>query len=347
MRVLFDTNVLIYREDFKELPQPLQELLRILREYGHSQLIHPASIKDIKRDTNEERKRVTLSKLEGYPQLESAPEPTDDFLSSIGGSSSPNEEVDNSILFAVYRNMVDFLITEDLGIHKKAKKLGLEDRVLSVERALNYFNQLHSRNVPKHTLLEYKELGSLDLNDPFFDSLREDYKDFNKWFEEKSREGRRGFVYQPEGEGIKALLVLKEEKEGILTNPPLPDRRRLKICLLKVDLKGSKLGELFLKLAFQYCIENGIFETYLTHYTKGDDALVHLLKEYGFENKGKLPDGQDVYLKDFRVKEEDLKKGVSAIYPAYRDGKDVGKFLVPIRPEYHEKLFPEYRGRKQ
>ena len=66
--------------------------------------------------------------------------------------------------------------------------------------------------------------------------------------------------------------MLKEENEPIETLPPIQARRRLKIATLKVDLSGFKLGELFLKMAFQYCILNQIFETYLTHFRKEEDV---------------------------------------------------------------------------
>ena len=204
----------------------------------------------------------------------------------MGPSASSNEINDNEILYAIYKNAANFLITEDKGIHKKASKINLEDRVLSIDSALGYFNELYERIVPTHALIKEDSLHNLDIEDPFFDSLKEDYGDskFRKWFNDKSIDGRKCWVYHQD-DYIKALLIIKEENELIDTSPPIPARRRLKISTLKSDLSGFKLGELFLKMAFQYCIGNQIFETYLTHFRKEDDALINLIESYGFEKQ--------------------------------------------------------------
>jgi len=154
MKIIFDTNILIHIEDPKELSPNLQDLLNIIRKYGHKIYIHPASLKDINNDTNDERRRIISSKFRGYPLIELPPRPTDDFLSMMGPSSSSNEINDNEILFSIQKNAADILITEDYGLHKKANRVELDDRVLSIDSALDYFNNLYARRVPKHALLK-------------------------------------------------------------------------------------------------------------------------------------------------------------------------------------------------
>jgi len=34
-------------------------------------------------------------------------------------------------------------------------------------------------------------------------------------------------------------------------------------------------------------------------------------------------------------------------YPSYRDSEEIRKFIVPIKPGFHDRLFPEYPSRKQ
>jgi predicted RNA-binding protein with PUA-like domain len=146
---------------------------------------------------------------------------------------------------------------------------------------------------------------------------------------------------------IKALLILKEEEEPILTSRPLPWKRRLKICTLKVDLGGTKFGELFLKIAFQYCVDNNISEVYLTHYHKEGDALSYLLESFGFGIAGILEDKEEVYLKSLLPSENNLQSAnLIEYYPCYRDDEEVKKFLVPVRPKYHDRLFPDYQPRQ-
>jgi predicted nucleic acid-binding protein len=355
MKVIFDTNILIHIEDPKELPKNLQDLLKIYRGYGHQIFIHPASMKDINNDKDEKRKKLILSKLEGYPVIETPPKPTNNFLSLVGESSSSNDINDNEILFAIQKNTADFLITEDYGLQKKAIKASLEDRVLSIDSALDYFKNLYARKEVHHTLIKKDFVRNLDIEDAFFDSLKEDYgdADFKNWFKQKSIEGRICWVYQ-EDDKIKALLMLKEEDEPIPTSPPIPAGKKLKIATLKVEISGSKLGELFLKMAFQYCISNQIFDIYLTHYRKQDDRLIPLIENFGFELVGFLEERkgrtekEEVYLKKLIPKEIDLPPLDLArkFYPSYMDSPDIRKFWVPIKPEYHDRLFPDFMKRQ-
>lgn len=350
MKIILDTNILIHIEDQKELVPNLQELLQIFRKYGHLIFIHPASFRDIDNDQNIPRRKIISSKLKGYPIIESPPKLSNEFISSVGSSSSPNDVIDNNILFAIQKNVADFLITEDLGLQKKANKVNLEDRVLSIDYALDYFRNLYARKMPKHALLKEDYIRNLDIDDPFFNSLKEEYgeSDFSRWVKKISIEGRKCWVYH-ENNPIKALLILKEENEPIDTTSPIPAEKRLKIATMKVDMPGFKLGELLLKLAFQYCISNQIIEIYLTHFRKEDDALVNLIKNYGFESVGFLrKNNEEVFLKKLIPIEKDLPqvKMSKKYYPSFKDSQNIRKFLVPIIPKYHERLFPDYKKRQ-
>jgi len=355
MKVVLDTNILIHIEDPKILSQNLQDLLKVFREHGHQISIHPASLRDINNDTDEQRKKVILSKLKGYPIIESPPKPNDEFLSMVGTSSNPNEINDTEILFAIQRNAADFLITEDFGLQRKAIKANIEDRVLSIDSALDYFKNLYARKEVRHTLLKEDFVRNLDIDDPFFESLKEDYgnREFRNWFNKISIEGRKCWLYR-EDDKIKALLMLKEEDEPILTSPVMPAAKRLKIATLKVDIPGYKLGELFLKMAFQYCISNQIFEIYLTHYRKENDRLINLIENFGFEFVGFLEkpnnkNKEEVYLKRFiPVDRTSSPLDIARkYYPSFKDSRGIRKFLVPIIPEYHDRLFPDYTKRRQ
>lgn len=81
----------------------------------YSILIHPSSYEEINRDRNEERKKIVLSKIQTYQVLDKAPDPQQDldFIRIVGAPSTRNAEIDNRILYSVYKNAVNFLITED------------------------------------------------------------------------------------------------------------------------------------------------------------------------------------------------------------------------------------------
>ncbi len=351
MRLLFDTNVLIHIEDPKKLTPELQELLALIRKHGHAIVIHPSSFEDISRDEDKGRKELIQSKFKGYPLVEKHAL-TSDFLALLHSGDTPNERVDNELLFALYKNNVDFLVTEDQGIPKKALKVSCGERVLTINDTLKYLKSLHERWTPKHNVLKTESVSHLDIKDSFFDSLREDYGPFNKWFEKICRKDRKCWHYEENGK-LKALMIIKEENEAIETTVPLPKKKRLKISTLKVDMRGYKTGELFLKIAFEYCMKNNIPEVYLTHFIIENDALLALLGEFEFteyihsKNKNKKGEAERVYVKSFIPTKEDLKdlhalRFAKKYYPLFRD-KIPKKFLVPIKPEYHNRLFPNYK----
>jgi len=346
MRILIDTNVFIYREDQDIVPENLQKLLKTIKENNHNILLHPASIDDINNDKDLDRRKIMMSKLKSYQILKSPPTPNKDFLTRII-SNYTIYNPDDSILYCLFRDSVHILITEDKEIHRKALRINLEHRVLDIESALNYFIDLHERRF-SHVLLKEDSVFSIKIDDPIFDSLKEEYVEFEKWFKKISREGRRCWIYC-KNEKIQAILIFKEENESIDVIPPLPKKKRFKISTFKVELVGYKIGELLLKLVFKYCVEYNITEIYLTHFIKKEDYLVDLIVQFGFESVGKNNRGETIYLKKLipenNINIEPLEMS-KRFYPSFKDGREVSKFLIPIRPEYHTRLFQDYRKRQ-
>lgn len=353
MRILIDTNIFIYRENEHVLPVNLEKLLKILNILNVKTLVHPKSIEELKRDLNEDRKKVALSKINTYQQLESAPKPDSDinFLNLVGNPSNANDYVDNAILYSVYKDAVNYLITEDKGIQKKSDRLGIKDRVLHITEALRIFGKnVLDEKVSRPPAIKEEFVYNLNINDPFFDSLKKDYP-FEKWFKERKKEGRKCWVYFFEDGSIGALLIYKVENEVLDSFPPFPAKERLKLSTFQVTHTGYKIGELFIKLTVEYCTKNNLSEIYLTHFTKSDDYLVDLITEYGFNKVAKKINGEDVYLKELlfdmdKVRSSHPTEISKKFYPAFYDGLRINKFIVPIRPEFHQRLFTDYRGRQ-
>ena len=141
IRILIDTNVIIALEDDEILKENYAIFYRESTKIG-TVLIHQISKNDINRDKKEERKRKTLSKLKKYQVLSQPPIPDPDFINQLNVKDKPSELIDVTLLFAVFKNAVDFFVTEDLGIHKKAFKLGIQERVFTVKQAVDFFNRL-------------------------------------------------------------------------------------------------------------------------------------------------------------------------------------------------------------
>jgi len=363
LRVLLDTNIFIFRENDHVVPKNLQNLLVAMSEAGAKILVHPKSTEDLRRDHNSERREVIMSKIGSYSLLESPPDPSNDeaFLRRVGNLSDENDRVDAAILYSVYRDAVTYLITEDKDNQKRSDRIGLRNRILSIDQGLAVFQGFKNRKgLPYPPALSKVPVYDLDLADPFFEPLKREYSEFNSWFKRISQEGRNCLAYFNEDRSLGALMIQKFEDGIVDSNPPQAAKKRMKIATLKVDHTGYKIGELFVKLAVHDAIANNCEEVYLTHFLREKDSLVELIQEYGFESVAVNARGEKIFVKELQPDREKLTRlhpveVAQKFYPIFCDGRMVKKFLVPIRPEYHERLFidyavrqttlPEYRGR--
>jgi hypothetical protein len=361
MHLLIDTNIFIYREDDRVITQNVRNLFGLLHEISIDVFIHPASVADIQRDLDLRRRDVMLSKLRTYRELSNPPSASKDaaFIALVGEPKNPQDGVDNEILYAVSKGAVDFLITEDAGIHQKALAIGVSDRILHIDDALEFFKRFLPKKEKLYTPPALKEdfMYNLNLDDPFFDTLKREYPrfgespSFEEWFKQKSRDHRKCYVSYQSLDRIGALLIKKIEDERIDARPPLPKKKRLKITTLKVTDYGHKIGELLLKLSFDSAIQNNVDELYLTHFTQPGDRLVALIQEYGFVQVAVNPRGEDVFLKklvveDPSVIESSPREIYKRYYPMFYDGPAVKKWIIPIRPEFHQKLFTDVERRQ-
>jgi predicted nucleic acid-binding protein len=199
MNVLIDTNVFISREDNREVPSSLSSLLELFGKNAVKIYIHPSSKEDVRRDPDLKRMQISLSKMASYPELVSPPisREDDDFIGAVGIPKNEREIVDNELLYAVYKDAVNFLITNDKEILSNSQKIGLADRVLSVEEGLEFFARQFVRYPPAPTpAIKQVPVYNLNLSDPIFDELKKDYPDFSKWWKKICTEGRMAWVFE-------------------------------------------------------------------------------------------------------------------------------------------------------
>jgi predicted nucleic acid-binding protein/GNAT superfamily N-acetyltransferase len=354
MKILFDTNVFIYREESALLPKSLRELERSLNESDHTVYMHPLSVEEVRNDPDDERRQSAESRVETYPELSYPPTPSGsdtEFRECVPETTDSNQQVDNALLFTVYENTADFLVTEDTGIHSKARNLSIQDRVFTIEEARDYFTS-EPEPISEAPDIYRTKLKDLDLEDPIFDSLRADYDGFDEWAREKG--DREAWVNEMAGGDLGAVLVLKPgEVESIGDDPPLERTDRLKISTLKVapSRRGSKLGERLISIAVRRAIREEHDRIYLTYYpdSNSEDKLVQLLTSFGFSNVTSYDDGEAVFQKRLIPGPKDdpsPREMVRKFYPSFRDGEEVDKFLVPVQPHFHDKLFTSYQKRQ-
>lgn len=139
-----------------------------------------------------------------------------------------------------------------------------------------------------------RPFSEVDINDPFFDSLKADYKGFTKWFEGKAQE--LAYVGYDSKNNVRAFVYLKREDETVTDVTPHIPAPCLKVGTLKIDAHGTKLGERFVKIIFDELQREKLPLTYVTIF-EDKEILINLLAKYGFTKFGKKGD-ELVYTKE-------------------------------------------------
>lgn len=335
------------------LEPSLANFVRLAGIGGHQLLYHPASKIDFHRDKDIQRRDRTLARLRQYTKLEGAPPSP---LNTI--HTSANDACDNDIFHAVECSAVHALVTEDKDIHTKARRAGFGERVYNIQTAEDWLKRLHEPTEVHLPNIEDVPMYSLtnQLDSSLFDSLRSNYdtpeRRFNTWFHEKAKTGRKAWIARTEQGSVEAVCIYTMQTDEVINNDKdCLQGLSLKLCTFKVgeQIRGQKIGELFLKAAFRLATENK-YEHIFVHTGEAQVYLLELLKDFGFERRGMY--GTEIML----VKEHPVSSpnvDIPALdyarlyFPHYRKDSAVQKFLVPIQPQYHQILFPDLARQAQ
>lgn len=344
MKILLDTNIVIHREATTVINEDIGILFRWLDNLHHTKCIHPMTIEEIEKHKDPRVRKSLEVKLGNYNVLKTKA-PLAEIVCQVLQplDKNQNDENDTSIINELYCGRVDALITEDKRLHSKASLLGISDRVFTIEAFLEKVTVENPELVDYKVLSVRKSLfGNLELSDDFFTSFKEDYPDYEKWFNKKADEPVYVCVT---GRKPIAFLYLKFEgksEDYSDIEPPLSPKKRLKIGTFKVTLNGFRLGERFLKIIFDNALRLKVDELYVTIFDKRieQQRLINLLEEYGFYRHGLKtgPGGEElVYIRSCaRLANRATPK---LTYPFFSTKGQV--FIVPIYPEYHTELFPD------
>lgn len=354
-KILIDTNVFIGLEDDREIHPRLSALTSLSSKHGVPIFVHEATRDDLLRDKDASRRLVSLSKREKFQRLRKIKNLTEGYLAQKYGSlSKPNDVVDAILLHSLDIEAVDFLITEDRGLHKRARREAphLSRRVLFIADAVLLLQDTYeSKDVPLRYIEELKAY-EIPQNDDIFNSLRGDYPEFDDWWREKCVKQHRD-CWVVFDEGIAGLIVRKDEV-GKDTDAITKAPKILKICTFKVktEKRGAKLGELLLRKLFWFAQRNAYDLTYLTVYEK-QSALIDLLEYYGFTQTGNNKNGEIIYEKKFSQRKIEHCKNNSKYdaarlsYPRFYIDSNTLAYTIPIKENYHDQLFPELKTSQQ
>lgn len=185
--------------------------------------------------------------------------------------------------------------------------------------------------------LKLKNFKDINLNDPFFDSLKQDYSEFPHWFMRKSEDS--AYVFEDSAGNVNGFLYLKLENEPISsTTPQIPASPRLKVGTMKINAHGTKLGERFLKKIFDHALHYAVPEIYVTIFAK-HESLIHLYEKYGFTKiatKASSNGSELVLSKSFNH----VSNHILQDYPRI-DLKRGNVYLLSLKPEWHTRLLPD------
>lgn len=350
MLFLLDSNITIKSDPLSQDVEPDYDLAmtfqRLVAEGGHRALVHPSSRQDAARDPDAVRRAVRLRALGRYPLLQSPPRPGREQVGALGvPPPGSNDAVDQDLLAAVVGDAAELLVTEDDGIHRKARRLSVAERVLRLTDAVALIEGLFSPLPAPPPAVRRLKTHELDRGDPIWESLRADYDEFDDWLAKASREQRDALVVDGAGGRHAAVALLKPEPGGAYGKPgPL-----LKISTFKVaaDHGRNKYGELLLKAVFEQCAAERLAGAYLTVFER-HGGLVQLLDDFGF---ARLPVasslGEAVLHKSYIPTDDDDDAVLPALDFHVRYGpprmrvEGTTPYVVPIEPRWHRVLFPD------
>jgi len=353
---LIDTNILIGLEDDHQVEPMYARFLNLASSHKVNVFVHEASVADIDRDKDDKRRRISLSKLAKYPILKGQRGlEAGELASTYGKLSKPNDITDAKLLHALETGVVDFLVTQDKGLHERAQSRSPElgRRVLFLNDAAGLLIQTYEpKDVPIRLIAEEKA-HEINQRDSFFDSLREGYPGFDKWWQEKCVKDRRSCWVVYDNQRLAGLIVRKDEAPG-KTDAISSANKIMKICTFKVasESRGIKLGELLLKQVLWYAQTNAYDLVYLTTFEK-QASLRDLIEFYGFKNQGKIDSGELIYERPFSRNPIVRSETSSAFelarknYPRFLFDPQTRAFGVPIREEYHDTLYPDLKDLRQ
>lgn len=347
---LIDTNVFLALEaDAADRPsedwETATRFTQLVGGHGHRLVVHPATELDLTRCESQERREQRLVALRRYSVIPGR-------VPGYGRSERQlaNDAVDDLLVEALRVEAASFLVTGDRRMRRRAARVypDLDGRVITLAEAVAHLRELHPPPGEPPPRVEWRRCHELDPEDPIFISIREDYPEFDAWFSRCRQEHREAVVVPQEGSRkLAALCIVKPEDSGEFGLPP----RRLKLCTLKVaePARGQRLGELILKtmlLEGERRGSSGLWLSAFEHHVE----LLELLRDLGFQDRGeKTPAGELVLFRSLvPVADQEL--------DAFTFNKQFGPralrtdqpaSVIPIRPEFEQRLFPELRDQQE
>ena len=342
--VLLDTNIVVRRDSHNNSSSEVAKLFSYFNKKKIRTFVHKKSKTELEKYADPEYKKSLMDKLNAYETFPNYVVHLDSTFNDIVSrfSNDDNSQIDNAILAEVYCGNVPLLLTDDRLMLLKAEQLYIRDKVLSSIELLERYKELDPKNV-KYDILNVtlKPFAEVDLDNSFFDTLKEDYKTFIPWYQGKAENNEEAYVFY-DGKTIKGFLYLKLEDGDTYEDitPEMPKRRRLKVGTFKIDSTGFRLGERFFKIIFDNALLLKVDEIYVTLFENKREEVEKLksdFEKWGFTKFGYKTNGEVVLVKE--MANPIIGDNPQLYFPAFKP--TAKKMFLPILPEYHTDLFPD------
>lgn len=350
MKFLLDTNIFIPLEPtavggIEPTTELAAKFVRLAQEVEHDLYLHPSLRMDLARDRDPHRLAARDVLIAKYRQLSFPPAPTSQLVHAFGQPvQGTNDWVDLQHVAAVAADAVDYLVTEDMGLHRRAKRAGLERRVLYLADALAVVRGFLPSPPRAPPAVELVKVYSLPISDPIWNSLRADYPGFDDWLQRCRLQHRECWVIWGPNREIAGLCLLKPET-GLEFGM---NGKLLKLATFKVSEahRGFRYGELLLKAAFGTARAGNFDWIYVTAFPRQAE-LISAFESFGFDEWPERKDnGELVLRKQLRPSDDDCRL-LTPIEFHRRFGPHLAKvdgvraFVIPIQPRFHQLLFPD------
>jgi len=347
LRFLMDANVLIPLEptspsDIEPGTDIATDIVRQASKLGFHLLVHPETKRELASDRDPSRAAARQTLVDKYEMLPDPPDLSE--VERVLGVARPqsNNWFDHLLLAALHANAVHYLITNDQRMHRKARRLGISsERILTLAAAHDLLDKLadHPQNPPPQ--VRTRSLHALRRDAPIFESLREDYPNFDRWFRQVSQEGRQAWVIEPDGGDYAGICIWKLRDDELRLGGKV-----MKISTFKVaeEHRGRRYGELLLKAAFNELRANRYDHVWLTVFER-HETLIAMLEDFGFYQHHEKTDlGELIYVKDLTADQERVTDPFEyhrRYGPPAVDLSLSPVYVIPIQPRYHRRLFPD------
>jgi GNAT superfamily N-acetyltransferase len=348
---LIDSNVSIASDPLSPVLEPgadaVLQFLRLVSKHHHDVRTHQASRLDFGRIADPTLRAARLALFEKFEPLANPPTISQQQRDTLGTPPpGSNNAVDQALLAAIVGNAAGHLVTDDQGIHSKARRMGVGERVVTARDAVALLRALHVDLPITPPAVRRAKTHELNIDDPIFDALKADYDGFVAWFNRAAQNQRDALLIDgditDDTTEHAAIAILKREPAGEYGLP----KDQLKICTFKVadGYSGQKYGELLLKATFEQAHVERDAGLYVTVFDK-QQSLIALLTDFGFrEMPGVLTEaGERVYAKPHGGTPA---LGLDALQQHIRHGPpwlsdDAATYVIPIEPTWHRTLFPD------